>query len=247
MLLGRLAEVWRYPVSGLQGEKLTEAQVLKAGIAGDHIYVLRSRDQGKVLDPKSHSSSLAETEGLRGMLEFASTLSGHPNGEHEITIATAGRTIYSSKSPDDTGALSEALGCRVELVRYPRIVESRVRAGRTLHLLTDSSLRQMKRMYPVGDFDVRRFRPNILVTVEDGLSGYAEEAWIGKDLDLGEVRLRIKEANVRCRMTTMKQAGIREDVGILQTIKRENSNNLGVMCTVLGEGVVRVGDPVSLA
>jgi uncharacterized protein YcbX len=54
-------------------------------------------------------------------------------------------------------------------------VESRVRAGRTLHILTNASIEQMKRTYPAGDFDPRRFRPNILMTVDEGLTGYVEE------------------------------------------------------------------------
>jgi len=248
MPLGRIAEIWRYPVSGLQGERLVQGEVLKMGIAGDHAYVLRRRDGGKVLDPISHSSSSVEREGQRGMLELAAILSGDPKGEHDVVIRTAGITIYSSKSPDDTETLSDALGRSVELVRYPRIVESRVRAGRALHLLTDFSLEQMRRAYPAGEFDARRFRPNFLMAVEDGVSGCVEEGWIGKDLDLGgQARLHVEKANVRCKMTAMKQAGMREDEGILQAIRHENSNNLGVMCAVLREGIVRVGDPVSLA
>jgi|HubBroStandDraft_2_1064218.scaffolds.fasta_scaffold344887_2 MOSC domain-containing protein YiiM len=45
----------------------------------------------------------------------------------------------------------------------------------------------------------------------------------------------------------MKQQGIKDDPQMLQTIQRENGGNLGVMCTVLAEGFVRVGDGVTLA
>jgi uncharacterized protein len=248
MLLGRVAEIWRYPVSGLQGEKLGECRVGQSGIAGDHLYVLKSREGGKILDPLSHSSSLKGPEGRRNMLEFRAALSEDGNGKDELVIEEAGKALYTSRNPDGIEALSDALGGLVEIIRYPRIVESRVRAGRTLHLLTDSSLHQMRWVYPVGDFDARRFRPNILITSENGSSGFVEEGWIGRDLVLGDrVRLHVEKANLRCKVTGMKQAGIDEDVGILQTIQRGNSGNLGVMCSVLEGGELRAGDPVLAA
>jgi hypothetical protein len=47
-------------------------------------------------------------------------------------------------------------------------------------------------MYPSGDFDSRRFHPNIMITVDEDLSGHEEEGWIGKELDLGmQFRLRV--------------------------------------------------------
>jgi uncharacterized protein len=248
MPLGRVGQIWRYPVSGLQGEKLDEGKVIHTGVAGDHVYVLRSKAQSKILDPISHSSSMGGAPAAHGMLELAATLSGDPAGEHDLTIQADGQTIFSSRKQSDTRLLSDSLGRDIELVRYPRIVESRVRAERTLHLLTNASIEQMKLRYPEGDFDARRFRPNIVVTVDDGLKGFAEEGWVGRELELGaEVRLLVTQANSRCKVTTMKQAGVKEDDGILRAIKTGNANNLGVMCTVAREGVLRVGDQVSLA
>ena len=45
----------------------------------------------------------------------------------------------------------------------------------------------------------------------------------------------------------MRQPGVAEDARILQTIQSVHGSNLGVMCTALTEGVMRVGDPVSVA
>jgi hypothetical protein len=81
--LGRVAEIWRHPVSGLQGERLTRGEVVRTSIAGDHAYVLRGKEWDKILDPITHSSSLGETAGLYNTLGFAAaTLSGDPAGEH---------------------------------------------------------------------------------------------------------------------------------------------------------------------
>jgi len=247
MTLGRVAEIWRYPVNGLQGEKLAESRVLTRGISGDHLYVLRDVQSKRVLDPKSHPFSWGETLGHPTMLELWARLSGEPDGDHEVTIGSAGAEICTTRDPDASRLVGGSLGTEVELVRYPRIAEAWVRSGRTLHLLTTASLEAMSRAYPGGDFDVRRFRPNIVVATERGLEGYVEDEWVGRDLELGSLGLRVGKPNVRCKVTTMRQPGIPEDTRILQTIQTVHGSNLGVMCTALAEGVLRVGDPVSLA
>ena len=247
MNLGRVAEIWRYPVNGLQGEKLAESRVLSTGISGDHLYVLRDVKSNRVLDPKSHPFSWGESLGHPTMLELGARLSGEPDGEHEVRIGTPEAEICTTKDPNASRLVGESLGGEVELVRYPRIVESWVRSGRTLHLLTTASLEAMSRAYPGRDFGVRRFRPNIVVATQPDLEGYVEDGWVGRELDLGSLRLRVEKPNVRCKVTTMRQPGIVEDALILQTIQSVHGSNLGVMCTALSEGVLRVGDPVSLA
>src|SRR5208283_651872 len=158
MTLGRVAEIWRYPVNGLQGEKLAEGRVLTTGISGDHLYVLRDLRTNRVLDPKSHPFSWGESLGHPTMLDLEARLYGEPDGEHEVRIGTPETGICTTGDPGMNRLISATLGDDVELVRYPRIVESRVRSGRTLHLLTTASLASMRRAYPEGDFDVRRFR-----------------------------------------------------------------------------------------
>jgi uncharacterized protein YcbX len=143
--------------------------------------------------------------------------------------------------------LSRTLGLAVELVRYPRILETRVRAGRTLHLLTNASLAKMRSFYPEGDFESTRFRPNIVVRVEEEKSGFVEEDWVGKTIKVGSsVRLRVNRPNTRCKVTTMKQGELPEDEMILRTIENRNGNRLGVMCTVETEGKLSVGDALRL-
>lgn len=180
------------------------------------------------------------------MLELRARLTGDAQGEHELSILAGDRELFSSNDPH-LRALSSYLGREVEVARYPRIVETRVRDGRTLHLLTNSSLRKMSAFYPAGDFDARRFRPNLLVDADGGRAGFVEEAWVKQELQVGAgPRLMVTKSNTRCKLTTLKQAGIEEDKGILQTIDRENSRNPGVMCTVLNAGMVGAGSTVTL-
>jgi uncharacterized protein YcbX len=246
MMLGRVAEIWRYPVNGLQGEKLVQARVIATGISGDHLYALRDSASGKVLDPKSYSFSWGESLGKPTMLALSARLSGEEGGQ-TLSIEESGSTICSTGDPDVDERISASLGAHVELVPYPRFAEARVRSGRTLHLITTGSLDRMNSIYPQGNFDVRRFRPNIVVATEPGLDGFPEGGWLGKELELGGVRILVEKPNERCRVTTMAQPGIVQDPGILETIQRENASNLGVLGRATVEGSLHVGDPVSLA
>lgn len=247
MSLGIVSELWRYPVSGLQGERLRDATITIRGIGGDHLFVLQNRENKKVLDPKSNAFSWGETTGTPSMLELKAALEGDPTGVNGVTIEFPRGQAFSSKDPLSNVKLSNALGLPVELVRYPRILESRVKSGRTLHLLTNASLAKMRSFYPAGDFESMRFRPNIVVRVAEGKSGFVEEDWVGKTVDVGQsVRLRVNKPNTRCKVTTMKQGELPEDEMILRTIESENGNRLGVMCTVEREGKLSVGDALNL-
>ena len=64
-----------------------------------------------------------------------------------------------------------------------------------LHLLTTASLEAMKRMAPQADFDVRRFRPNVLIETDQsaaeadaGAPDLREFGWCNATLSTGETR-----------------------------------------------------------
>ena len=75
----------------------------------------------------------------------------------------------------------------------------------TVHLLTTATLDQLRELYPKGRFEVRRFRPNIVVKPASSETGFAENAWIGHTICIGEIRLNITGPCPRCVMTTLPQ------------------------------------------
>ena len=91
--------------------------------------------------------------------------------------------------------------------------------------------------------DERRFRPNLVISTD--ASGFAEEAWLGRELRLGEeVRLRITSRTERCVMITHAQDELVDDPQILRELARINEACFGVYAAVLTPGVVRLGDPL---
>lgn len=109
-----------------------------------------------------------------------------------------------------------------------------------VHILTTSSLRAMAAHG--GDFDVRRFRPNILI--ESSGEGLVENDWIGGTLRTGTVGIRVEVPTVRCSVPLRPQPGLAADPSVVKAISRHNERCLGVYCNVTTVGSVAVGDAV---
>jgi uncharacterized protein len=116
-----------------------------------------------------------------------------------------------------------------------------------VHLLTTATLDRLRLLYPQGHFEVRRFRPNIVVETGNGEKDFVENAWIGQVLAIGAVvRLSVTGPCPRCVMTTLPQSDLPKDTGILRTAAQYNRANVGVYASVLQGGKIRRGDSVRL-
>jgi uncharacterized protein YcbX len=116
-----------------------------------------------------------------------------------------------------------------------------------VHVLTTATLDRLRDLYPQGRFEVRRFRPNLVVQTADGVKDFVENAWIGHTLAIGDqVRLSISGPCPRCVMTTLAQGDLPKDPGILRTAAQHNQVNVGVYASVRQGGMVRRGDAVRL-
>jgi uncharacterized protein len=112
-----------------------------------------------------------------------------------------------------------------------------------VHVLTTATLRRLGEIHAAGDYDLRRFRPNIVIASPEGLADFAENAWIGGTVQIGqEVELRITGPCPRCVMTTVAQGSLPRDVGVLRAAAAFNAANVGVYATVVRAGLVRTGD-----
>ncbi|HJN91544.1 MAG TPA: MOSC domain-containing protein [Dehalococcoidia bacterium] len=118
--------------------------------------------------------------------------------------------------------------------------------GFPLHILTTASLDELQRINPDSNYDVRRFRPNLLIDTDESLSGFVESAWGGQLLRIGDVAIRINISAVRCAMPMQSQETLDFDKGTLRTIKDHNGQHLGIYCTVETPGEVKIGDEVTL-
>jgi MOSC domain-containing protein len=101
-----------------------------------------------------------------------------------------------------------------------------------------------------GELDARRFR---MLFEVDGVDPYAEDAWIGRDVQIGDAIVRPLGNVGRCVITTCHPDTTERDfdtLGVLAAYRREIETTeplpLGVAGSVVEPGRVRLGDPVSL-
>lgn len=111
-----------------------------------------------------------------------------------------------------------------------------------LHVVTTSSLRAMAAHG--GDFDVRRFRPNIVV--DSPLEGLVEQEWIGGALNAGGVSARIEIPTIRCTIPLREQAGVPADPAVMRAVSQQGDRCFGVYADITGPGRLSVGDEVHL-
>jgi hypothetical protein len=126
---------------------------------------------------------------------------------------------------------------------FPLLIMTRNGLEHLQHLDQESS----------GDhqFDVRRFRPNILLDIDgDGSPSeddpFPENAWAGRRLRIGEVTLQMEVACPRCSMTTRGFDDLTDDPGIMRSLVKNAEGNLGMYASVPEVGTICLGDPVEL-
>ncbi len=91
------------------------------------------------------------------------------------------------------------------------------------------------------DADPRRLRANLVLGADEP---FVEETWVGRDLEVGGVRLRVVGGVPRCRMVDLRQDGVEPGARWLGPLARERDLSLAVYADVVRPGRIGVGDVV---
>jgi Uncharacterized Fe-S protein len=264
---GTIATLWRYPVKSMRGEELNAVDITLRGVTGDRGYAVIDAETGKVASAK-HPKKWGRLFDCRATLGPNDT-SGHDAPVH---VMLPDGSWAMSSTTDIDGRLSAMLGRAVRLTtavppapqleEYWPDVPGRARQnavtdeampagtffdGALVHLMTTATLDALRRLYPEGRFEVRRFRPNLVVSSAKGETRFIENDWINRTLAIGkDLRLKVTGPCARCVMTTLSQGDLPEDSGILRTAVRHNQAAVGVYATVLSPGRIVRGDQIRI-
>jgi uncharacterized protein YcbX len=267
--VGSVVSLWQYPVKSMMGEELNATVVTERGLLGDRAYALVDSADGKVATAKNPRKWPRLFDFRAAFIEPARAAAKLP----PVRIALPDGTTVTSDQGDLNQVLSQALSREVTLRATQRgavtaeeywpdmegldhrdtVTDFTLPEGTffdcaPVHLLTTATLDRLRELYPQGRFEARRFRPNIVVQPASAEKGFAENAWVGHTLAIGDdVRLSITGPCARCVMTTLAQGDLARDPGILRTAARHNHVNVGVYAAVVRGGAVRRGDPVRMA
>lgn len=114
-----------------------------------------------------------------------------------------------------------------------------------IHVLTTSTLHAMAVLNPAALWDVRRFRPNILMDTGAETNAHVERDWMGRTIQIGGFAIRGELPTVRCAMAAHAQGHLPRDPSVLRTIVREADQCLGLYASIVAAGCASIGDAVS--
>ena len=115
-----------------------------------------------------------------------------------------------------------------------------------ISIISTQSLANMNQPAPDSDFDVRRFRPNLLLDLPDSAHPLPEQEWLGATLTIGEVTLKVESTCPRCSMATHGFADLPRGSNITRQLAGNSEGNLGIYAMVLSAGPLAVGDAVTV-
>ena len=113
-------------------------------------------------------------------------------------------------------------------------------------LMTQQSLDTMSHAAPNSAFDEKRFRANFILDVGGSTDRFPEQAWIGKELHIGEVVLKVIDTCPRCSMTTHATDTLPRDTDIMRHLVTTAEGNLGVYAKVVRGGIIAQGQTVTV-
>ncbi len=233
----QVVELWRFPVKSLGGEPLERAEITDLGIVGDRHWGVQNVATGNILTARREAQLLFATARMTD------------HGDLDIRLPDG--------SVGDDVSLTEWLGYEV------RVVRAAPNTSGTYETPIDFENEDAHPWFPwegpegvfhdskrtrfslvsletVGDWDLRRFRTNIVVDVG------GEDDLVGHSVRIGSVEAEIVKQIDRCVMTTRPQPGIERDLDVLRTIHRDRAGNLAVGAKVIKPGVVSLGDHVAV-
>ena len=249
----RVTELWHYPVKSMQGITVDRLSATDQGFGLDRQYAVIDAVTARVLSAKT----------VRALLDADVRV----GADGAVVIAAPGCDPVSVLDPGVDAALSAWLD-------RPVLVRERTHSDHggydmtfdppdddaeqyeipmpegsffdlaTVHLLSTASVAAARDARPDIDWDVRRFRPNVVV--DAGEEPFVEDAWVGRTVRLGEVTVSVQQPTVRCAMPLRAQPGLDRAVDVYRTLDTLHANHLGVYGAILGAGEVRVGDELGV-
>jgi uncharacterized protein YcbX len=229
-LVGHVVGLWRYPIKSLAGESMEELRFDRRGVALDRLWALVN-GEGEIASGKT----TRRFRKVRGLLRHTALLE---DGVPVIALAN-GRSAPVG-SPEAQALLREIAGPGWSIQREGTVPHFDAGA---VHIVTTTTLATLSAAAraPVA---VERLRPNVLLDVSE--DGFAEDAWAGRMLRLGEVELRICCRVERCVMVNHAQSALPARRDVLKTIGRINGAHAGVYAEVLRPGSVRLGTAATM-
>jgi uncharacterized protein YcbX len=236
--IGKIEDIFRYPVKSMRGESLAAATLGWHGLDGDRRFAFRRLD-GHSDFPWLTASKFPE------LIRFTPRRRQDANAD---ALPTHVLTPEGEEMPIFDEALAAQIGrrCghRVEMLQLKHGIFD----DASISMITSDTVREISRLAGRSE-DVRRFRPNIVVRSTRAVP-FEEDEWLGGVLTFGDAddaaAVTVTTRDVRCAMVNFDPDGGSPSREILKAVVSANQNNAGIYGTVTRIGQLTVGQTIVL-
>jgi uncharacterized protein YcbX len=236
--IGRVEALFRYPIKSMGGEPLEVAELGWHGLEGDRRLAFRRLDDRSGF-PWLTASKLAE------LLLFA------PQRREDVArgaLTTHVRTPGGDELPVFGEDLATEVGRRHGAPVQMMHLNHGIFDDASLSVIASDTVREIGRLAGQRP-DVRRFRPNVVVRLQQSVP-FQEDEWLGGVLSFGEgddaPAIAVTMRDARCSMVNLDPDSASPTPEVLKAVVRANQNNAGVYGTVTRIGRLAVGQPILL-
>lgn len=249
-MTGTLTGIYRYPVKGLSAERLDRV-ALTAGetLPFDRAWAIENGPSR--FDPENpcHLPKVAFLMLMRDE-RLASLDARFEEESQRLVLRRGGRQVAGGDLTTRSGRqiIEQFIAAFMasSLRGAPRIVSAPGHsftdtAAKSVHVINLASVRELERLAgrPVNPL---RFRPNLIV---DGLKPWTEFGWVGHEIAVSAVRLRVTARTERCAATNVDPETGARDMDIPATLQREwRHTDFGVYAEVMTDGEIAIGASV---
>lgn len=180
-------------------------------LVDDQLKVLRTVQHLELLTVRAHGMEQLTVDFPGGATVVSSP---HPTGE-QCTVDYWKRLVPATFAPSELdAAFSDYLGASVRLAQPER---GAIVYGNPISIITTASVRDLGTRLHAPDFldQAARFRATYLVDHDEA---YAEDAWRGKVICLGEVLVEVTGAIGRCAVIDAHPTTGQRDIRVLRTL-----------------------------
>jgi len=236
--IGTVAEIWRYPVKSLGGERVSRVDCSERGIDEDRRWAVRGAD-GKLGSGKT----TRRFQRMPGLLALTARIGADrtalirfPDG-----VRFFDGVELAATSSDSEGRLSAIVGEPITVVEESQVSHF---DDSPLHLVCTASLLHLAAEADAASQwgECRRIRPNLVLDCGDEPG--AEGGWVGRRLQIGEVLVEVDRPTERCVMVTLGQDGVPVARHLLSHLTKTREACFGVYARVLRSGAIAAGDPM---
>lgn len=240
----QIAELWRYPIKSLGGERLEASEVTELGLVGDRGWGIEDVATGNILTGRREAALLL----AEGRLADDGTAEVHLDGrvlrtDDELSD-WLGRPVRLRAADAGSGGTFEA--SLDDLDEEHSGWKSWTGPAGAYHDSKRTRVSLISTTTLAGQ-DPRRFRANVVLGHDDpaGVTESVEDGWVGQTLVLGDVTLDVRKHIGRCVMVTRPQPGLGRDLNVLKRINAERAGLAAIGALVTQPGRITVGDVVT--